>query len=254
MFRIVIPSRYASTRLPGKPLVDLAGKPMIRHVHERALASGADEVVIATDDERIRVAAEGFGAEVCMTSVHHQSGSDRIAEVADRLGWVEDDIVVNLQGDEPLTPPPILRQVAENLAGHPQAGIATLCTPILSASQLNDPHVVKVVRDAEDYALYFSRAPIPWERDVLDVESPGGLHVCFRHIGIYAYRVGTLRAFTRMEVCALERVERLVQLRAVWNGIRIHCGEACAVPPAGVDTPEDAERVGALLRGEGGVD
>lgn len=247
---MVIPSRYGSTRLPGKPLVDLAGTPMIRHVHDRARASGADEVVVATDDDRIREVVEGFGGQSCLTSVHHESGSDRIAEVAARRGWGEDTIVVNLQGDEPLTPPGIIRQVADNLAERPEASMATLCTPISRAAQLYDPHTVKVVRDARDFALYFSRAPIPWERDALDMETSPALQICQRHIGLYAYRVGYLRRFTCMESCALERMERLEQLRALYNGARIHVDVALEVPPAGVDTREDVERVTMVLRAE----
>lgn len=246
-FRVVIPARHASTRLPGKPLIDLGGRPMIRHVWDRAVASGAEEVVVATDDERIRTACEAFGARVCMTSPQHESGSDRIAEVADRNGWGDDAIVVNLQGDEPLTPPAIVAQVAENLARHADASMATLCTPIAHAGQVHDPHVVKVVFDREGYALYFSRAPIPWERDALDVETPGASPHCFRHIGLYAYRAGFLRAYTRMESCVLERIERLEQLRALYNGARIHVGIAVEVPGQGVDTPEDIPRVTALL-------
>ncbi|SEP78876.1 3-deoxy-manno-octulosonate cytidylyltransferase (CMP-KDO synthetase) [Ectothiorhodospira magna] len=247
-FKVVIPARYGSTRLPGKPLVDLAGKPMVQHVWERAQASGAEDVVLATDDARIEAAARTFGAQVCLTSVHHPSGSDRIAEVAARMGWPDDAIVVNLQGDEPLTPPCIVRQVAENLAAHPQAVMATLCTPISRAAQLYDPHTVKVVRDDRDFALYFSRAPIPWERDALDMEVSPALQVCQRHLGLYAYRVGYLKRFTRMESCTLERIERLEQLRALYHGARIHVDVALETPPAGVDTQEDVERVTLVLR------
>lgn len=246
-FKLVIPARHGSTRLPGKPLIPLAGRPMIAHVHDRALASGADEVVIATDDERIRAVAEAFGARVCMTSPEHASGTDRIAEVAQQLGWSDDTIVVNLQGDEPLMPPAILRQVADNLARHPDAVMATLCTPIRLAGQLLDPHVVKVVRDAQGFALYFSRAPIPWERDALDMETSPALQVCQRHIGLYAYRVGYLKRFSATEACVLERIEHLEQLRALYHGARIHVDVALEAPPPGVDTPEDLERVSLLL-------
>ncbi|AHK78891.1 3-deoxy-manno-octulosonate cytidylyltransferase [Ectothiorhodospira haloalkaliphila] len=246
-FKVVIPARYASTRLPGKPLVVLGDKSMVQHVYERALASGADEVVVATDDTRIEEAVKAFGARVCMTSVHHASGSDRIAEVAARMEWGDEDILVNLQGDEPLTPSAIVRQVADNLADHPEAVIATLCTPITRAAQLYDPHTVKVVRDARDFALYFSRAPIPWERDALDMEVSPALQVCQRHIGLYAYRVGYLKRFTRMESCALERIECLEQLRAMYHGARIHVDVALQAPGAGVDTQEDVERVEMML-------
>ncbi len=252
-FKVAIPSRYASTRLPGKPLVELAGKPMVQHVYERAKESGAEEIVVATDDQRIKEAAEAFGAEVCLTSAEHPSGSDRLAEVAEKLGWADDVIVVNLQGDEPLTPSSIIHQVAENLAQNQEASISTLCTPITTASQMYDPHVVKVVRDEREFALYFSRAPIPWERDALDMESHPEIKACFRHIGLYAYRVGYLKAFTQMEACTLENIERLEQLRALWHGARIHVGEAVEPPGHGVDTPEDVQTVEALLVASQGV-
>lgn len=246
-FKVAIPARYASSRLPGKPLIDLAGKPMIQHVYERALKSGAEEVVIATDDQRIFDAAESFGAEVCMTSSDHHSGSDRLAELAELRNWSDDTIIVNLQGDEPLTPQSILKQAARGLDEHPDAGIATLCTPITSASQLYDPHTVKVVRDHSGYALYFSRAPIPWERDALDVEAHPEHNQAFRHIGLYAYRAGYLREYAKSEPCDLERIESLEQLRALWRGIRIFVDIAEQLPGHGVDTPEDVEAVAALL-------
>jgi len=164
-FCVVIPARYAATRLPGKPLLDIAGKPMIQHVHERAQESGAEMVIIATDDSRVQTAAEGFGARVCMTSDLHRSGSDRLAEVVDQLGLNDGQIVVNLQGDEPLMPPAVIHQVADNLAAKPTAGMATVCSRITTAAELFDPHAVKVVMDAEGMAVYFSRAAIPWDRD-----------------------------------------------------------------------------------------
>lgn len=246
-FKVAIPARYASSRLPGKPLIELAGKPMIQHVYERALLSGAEEVVIATDDQRIFEAAESFGANVCMTSSEHHSGSDRLAELADIRNWSDEAIIVNLQGDEPLTPQSILKQAARGLDEHPDAGIATLCTPITSASQLYDPHTVKVVRDHAGYALYFSRAPIPWERDALDVEAHPEHNQAFRHIGLYAYRAGYLREYAQSEPCDLERIESLEQLRALWRGIRIFVDIAEQLPGHGVDTPEDVEAVTALL-------
>jgi len=245
-FRIVIPARYASSRLPGKPLALLAGRPMLAYVYEQALKSAASEVVIATDDERIYRFAAELGAKVCMTSDQHRSGTDRIAEVAQQLGWPDEALVVNLQGDEPLTPPEILDQVALNLHQHPQAGIATLCWPIHSASELHDPHVVKVVRDRQDYALYFSRAPIPWERDALELENSVA-NTAFRHIGLYAYRVGFLHAYREMTACELEQLESLEQLRALWNGVKIHCGEALLMPGHGIDTEADLHQVEALL-------
>jgi 3-deoxy-manno-octulosonate cytidylyltransferase (CMP-KDO synthetase) len=242
-FKIAIPARYASTRLPGKPLHLLAGKPMILHVYDRALASGAEEVVIATDDTRILEVAEGFGARVCLTGHHHESGSDRIAEVATELGWGDDDIVVNLQGDEPLTPPAILHQVAEALERHTDAAMATLCTPIETVEQMLDPNVVKVVRDAAGYALYFSRAPIPWDRGAGRSGAHRSVEGCYRHIGLYAYRVGFLKAFAAMSPCGLEYIERLEQLRALHAGARIQCPVASQVPGQGVDVAEDVERV-----------
>ncbi|APZ42658.1 3-deoxy-manno-octulosonate cytidylyltransferase [Acidihalobacter ferrooxydans] len=245
-FRVVIPARYASTRLPGKPLQPLAGRPMIAHVFERACAAGADEVLVATDDPRIAEACATFGASVAMTSATHRSGSERLAEVVTQRGWPDDAVVVNLQGDEPLTPPAVIRQVAEDLLAFPEASVSTLCAPLHSAAQLNDPHTVKVVRDAAGYALYFSRAPIPWERDALGAEtreSPIG----WRHIGLYAYRAGYLRRYVELPPCALEELEKLEQLRVLWHGARIHVAEAVEVPGHGVDTPDDLALVEALL-------
>jgi 3-deoxy-manno-octulosonate cytidylyltransferase (CMP-KDO synthetase) len=248
-FRIVIPARFASTRLPGKPLADINGRPMIEHVYQRACQIGASEVLIATDDTRIEEAAIGFGAPVVMTSNDHPTGTDRLAEVAKLRGWGDDDIIVNLQGDEPLTPPAILLQVARNLRDNPQAGIATLCVRIDDAGELLDPHKVKVVRDARGFALYFSRAPIPWERDVLDVESDQ-LARAWRHIGIYAYRAAFLHEYAQMQPCQLESLEKLEQLRAMWYGVRIHVDEAQTVPGPGVDTASDLAQVAALLARE----
>lgn len=248
-FSVVIPSRFASTRLPGKPLLDIAGKPMIQHVYERALESGAEQVVIATDSENIAAAVKGFGGEVTVTSDQHQSGTDRIAEVVARLACADDEIIVNLQGDEPLMPPAVITQVAANLQQHPQAGMATVCTRITTAAELFDPHVVKVVRDEQDMAVYFSRASIPWDRDAFasttEVLPEDSEH--FRHIGIYAYRAGFLQQYTRWPSCALERMESLEQLRAIWNGHRIHVAEAVEVPMAGVDTEKDLQVVRACL-------
>ena len=246
-FKVVIPARFSSTRFPGKPLIDLCGKPLIQHVFERAVESGAAEVIVATDDERIRLAAHNFGAEVCMTSEVHPSGTDRIAEVALQLGWNDQDIVVNLQGDEPLTPPQIINQVARNLGQHSNAGIATLCTGIRSVEEVFDPHVVKVVRDARGFALYFSRAPIPWHRDEHKDLTAQHLRQYQRHLGIYAYRVNFLAQYTRMHPCPLELAEKLEQLRALWNGVHIHVDEAEALPGHGVDTPQDLQQVEEIL-------
>jgi 3-deoxy-manno-octulosonate cytidylyltransferase (CMP-KDO synthetase) len=249
-FRVAIPARYASTRLPGKPLREIAGRPMIEHVYSRALASGAQEVMIATDDPRIQEVAEGFGATVCMTATTHLSGTDRLAEVATRRGWSDQDIIVNLQGDEPLMPPALIRQVAVGLDTHPAAGISTVCSRIQTAHQIFDPHVVKVVRDEQGYALYFSRAPIPYHRDEFSKSRdkiPAGADY-FRHIGLYAYRAGVLRRYPQLPACMLEQIESLEQLRALWNGIRIQVLETAEAPPVGVDTEQDLTRVEDLIR------
>jgi 3-deoxy-manno-octulosonate cytidylyltransferase (CMP-KDO synthetase) len=249
-FDILIPARYHSTRLVGKPLRIIAGKTLIQHVHERAAASGARRVVIATDDERIRAAAQGFGAEVCMTAASHPSGTDRIAEAVDKLGLSDDSIIVNLQGDEPLIPAAALRQVAQNLADHPDASAATLCEPLHQADLLFDPHVVKVVTDRHGFALYFTRAAVPWDREAF-VEKPPALSDAprhFRHIGLYAYRAGFIRAFVRWAPCELELTEVLEQLRILWYGHKIHVGVAVEPCPPGVDRESDVARLEALLQ------
>lgn len=248
-FTVVIPARYASTRLPGKPLQDIAGKPMIQHVWEQACKSSAGQVVVATDDARIVKACQGFGAQVLLTRVDHNSGTDRLAEVAAALGLAADAIVVNVQGDEPLVPPAIIDQVAANLAANPQAAIATLAEPISDVAALFNPNVVKVASDLNGLALTFSRAPLPWARDAfaagrdtLPVDVPYR-----RHIGIYAYRAGFLHDFVAWDPCWLENTECLEQLRALWHGVRIHVADAQEAPPAGVDTQEDLDRVRLLL-------
>lgn len=248
-FTVVIPARYASTRFPGKPLQDIAGKPMIQRVWEQARLSGATRVVVATDDPRIQAACQGFGAEVVMTRDDHESGTDRLAEVTAALGLGSDAIVVNVQGDEPLIPPAVIDQVAANLAASAEAGMATLSEPLLDAHQLFNPNVVKVVTDVNGLALTFSRAPLPWARDALaqrPTELPEGV-LYRRHIGIYAYRAGFLQDFVRWGPCWLEKTESLEQLRALWHGVRIHVADAQVAPPPGVDTPEDLERVRRLL-------
>lgn len=248
-FSVVIPARWASSRLPGKPLADIGGRAMIAWVHERATRSGADEVIVATDDERIAEACRAFGARVELTAADHQSGTDRIAEVAERLGWSDARIVVNVQGDEPLLPPALVAQVADLLAAHDDAAIATLTTPIGSSGELDDPGVVKVVCDRAGRALYFSRAAIPWSRDGDRAEVPR------RHVGLYAYRVGDLKAVSAEPPCALETAERLEQLRALWLGRRIVVADAVEAPPRGVDTEQDLEAVRAAadraVRGAG---
>jgi 3-deoxy-manno-octulosonate cytidylyltransferase (CMP-KDO synthetase) len=251
-FKVAIPARYGSVRLPGKPLRVLAGRPLIEHVHDRGLESGADEVIIATDDQRVADAALRFGARVCMTSADHQTGTDRLAEVAEILGWRDDTIVVNLQGDEPQVPAGLIQQVAKDLAEHDRAAVATLCTPITEPRELFDPHTVKVVRDAEGYALYFSRAPIPWHREgFADAEARALSHQAyFRHVGLYAYRAGFLKAFARMDPCDAERLEALEQLRVLWYGGRIHVSVAAHQPGRGIDTPEDLAAMESRLTGD----
>lgn len=254
-FTAIIPARYASSRLPGKPLLPLAGKPMLQHVWEKARASGAERVVIATDDERIRQAAIAFGAEVCMTSPDHPSGTDRLQEVVAQLQLPPDALVVNVQGDEPLIPAVLINQVAANLAAHPEASIATLSEAIHEVAAVFNPNIVKVVTDINGLALYFSRSPQPWARDHF-IEREAGrfrpdvlpVQVPFqRHIGIYAYRVAFLNQYVTWPPAPLEQAEQLEQLRALWQGHRIHVAQACEAHPAGVDTPEDYRRLQSLL-------
>jgi 3-deoxy-manno-octulosonate cytidylyltransferase (CMP-KDO synthetase) len=249
MFRVVIPARFASVRLPGKPLLPLAGKPMIQWVYERARRSSAQRVVVATDDERIAAVVRELGGEAAMTAATHASGTDRIAELARREGWDEADIVVNLQGDEPLMPPALVDQVAALFDEHPSADITTLCVPLDSVAALLDPNVVKVVLDARQRALYFSRAPIPWERDGagerLDTQtSCAGAQ---RHLGLYAYRTAALLRLASLPPSRLERIEKLEQLRALENGMDIRVARASAPPGADVNTAQDLSLVAALL-------
>lgn len=245
-FIVAIPARYASTRLSGKVLREVGGEPLLAHVHRRALESGADAVWIATDDERVADAAREFGARAVLSKAECASGSDRIAELAARRDWPDDTVVVNLQGDEPLMPGELIRQVAQALAERPRADIATACTRIETGAEYRDPNVVKVVRDDAGDALYFSRAPIPHERGSGD----DGLPLCgaWRHLGIYAYRAAALRRFAAAAPAALERSESLEQLRALAMGMRIHVAEAGVLPGPGVDTEADLERVASLLR------
>lgn len=239
---VIIPARFASTRLPGKPLLDLAGQPMIVRVIECARASGAERVVVATDDERIERAVRTFGAEVIMTRSDHPSGTDRLAEAIAQLDLDGQTIVVNLQGDEPLMPPSLIREVATLLAARPGAVMATACHAIANREDFLNPNVVKVVTDQEGHALYFSRAPIPWPRDVMLGNSTAPLKA-FRHIGLYAYRAGFVARYAGWPACPLETTESLEQLRVLWQGERIAVVEADEAPAAGVDTPEDLERV-----------
>lgn len=264
-FSVVIPARYASSRLPGKPLADIGGKPMVVRVAERAAQSGADEVVVAVDDARVRDVVERAGYRAVMTAIEHASGTDRLAEVANILGCADDDILVNVQGDEPLIDPAMIRECALCLTIHEQAAMATLAHPLHDLSEFLNPNVVKVVTDEKGYALYFSRAPIPWPRDALAAydstwalahsgsesfragESLPADFSALRHIGLYAYRVEFLRTFTRLAPAPLERFEMLEQLRALWHGHRIAVAVTPVAPGSGVDTAEDLERVRKLF-------
>jgi 3-deoxy-manno-octulosonate cytidylyltransferase (CMP-KDO synthetase) len=245
-FKVIIPARYASNRLPGKPLRDLAGKPMLQHVYDRATESTATEVIIATDDQRIADAADEFGATVCMTADTHESGTERLAEVSRVLDWPDEQVVVNLQGDEPLMPPELIDQCAGLMSGS-GVEMATLASPLASPDDFANPNVVKVLTDNAGNAIYFSRAAIPFSRggDTIALAAATALH----HHGIYAYRVGTLGRLIRAEPTAVERCERLEQLRALSLGIDIRVGQPARRPPAGVDTEEDLEAAARILAG-----
>lgn len=250
-YTVVIPARYASTRLPAKPLRDIAGKTMIQRVYEQARLSQASRVLVATDDQRIGDVVEGFGGEVAMTSPDHVSGTDRLEEVARQCALAEDEIVVNVQGDEPLIPPQVIDQVAINLAANTEAGVATLSEPISDAKVFMNPNAVKVVCGHDGSALYFSRASIPWPRDHFadsqsalpaETDLPGAAHFQ-RHIGIYAYRVALLHRFVSWSVAPLEALECLEQLRFMYNGVKIHVEPALVDVPGGVDTEADLQAV-----------
>jgi 3-deoxy-manno-octulosonate cytidylyltransferase (CMP-KDO synthetase) len=244
-FVVVIPARYASTRLPGKALADIAGKPMVVHVADRARESGASEIIVATDDARVRDAVARHGYTALMTRPEHATGTDRIAEVAQARAWAEDTIVVNVQGDEPRIPGALIRLVAQQLSSHVEAAIATACHPIRDAREHFDPNAVKVVIDELGYALYFSRAPIPWARDAFATDRtrlPEALPV-FRHVGLYAYRCGFLRRYAQLSPVPIERFESLEQLRALAHGFRIAVAVTRDAPEPGVDTTEDLEKV-----------
>ena len=247
-FKIVIPARYDSSRLPGKPLIDIAGKPMIQHVFERAQESLADEVIIATDDARIEQVARDFGADVCMTRADHPSGTDRLAEVASIRTFDDLDIIVNVQGDEPCLPAALINQDADDLNNHQDADIASLFCQITQEKQIFDPNVVKVVMDKDGYALYFSRAPIPWMRDHFNRDSslpPELPH--YRHIGLYGYRASFLKHYSALTPCVLEQEESLEQLRAMFYGKKIHLTAATIDSGHGVDTEDDLIAVRKLL-------
>jgi 3-deoxy-manno-octulosonate cytidylyltransferase (CMP-KDO synthetase) len=241
-FWVIIPARYASTRFPGKLLYDLAGQPIIQHVYRHACDSGASQVIIATDDFRIAEVGQAFGATVCMTALTHQSGTDRVAEAARQHGATPDTLIVNVQGDEPLLSPILIRQVAEALHHNPTAAMATLCEPITTIEDILNPNIVKVVRNHAGFALYFSRAPIPYMRDGFDAHAPQ--HA--RHLGIYAYRAQYLWHYTQLAPDALERAEMLEQLRVLAAGDAIYVEMAATASGIGIDTAEDLEKVRRL--------
>ncbi len=239
-FHVVIPARFASTRLPGKPLLEIGGKPMVIRVAEQAAQSGAQQIIIATDHATILAAADAHGFQACLTRADHSSGTDRIAEVVAQQGWADDTLVVNVQGDEPLIPPALIRAVAQHLHDHPECAIATACHPIHDEASMRNPNIVKAVLDKDGNALYFSRAPIPYPRDAFaqGAALPHDLPA-LRHIGIYAYRVSFLRAFGQLAPAAIEQIEALEQLRALWHGYKIGVTVTQDAPPGGVDTQAD---------------
>ena len=248
-FDVIIPARYASSRLPGKPLADIAGKPMVQRVYEQATKSAAARVVVATDDMRVAEVVQAFGGEVCMTSADHASGTDRLQEVATNLGLAAERILVNVQGDEPLIPPTVIDQVAGNLARNTAAGVATLAEPITNVEDFLNPNVVKVVAEESGLARYFSRAPIPWPRDAFAMDRtalPARLNPR-RHIGIYAYRAAQLDLFVSWPMAPLEQFEALEQLRFLYNGQAIHVADAAEQVPGGVDTEQDLQRMRSLF-------
>jgi 3-deoxy-manno-octulosonate cytidylyltransferase (CMP-KDO synthetase) len=247
MFHVIIPARFASSRLPGKPLLKIGDRPLIQWVWQCASASGAASVIVATDDARIFAAARAFGANCVMTSADHPSWTDRIAEVARARGFAAEDIVVNLQGDEPMMPPAVIAELAAALESRPNIDIATAVAPIGSLAEFLDPACVKALRDLDGVALYFSRAAVPWPREHLVGGQPSSFDGAWRHIGIYAYRVRSLLQLAAWPPTPLEQIERLEQLRALEHGLRIHLTVLAEPPPAGVDTAEDLERVRAML-------
>ncbi len=249
MFHVIIPARFSASRLPGKPLLVIGDRPLLQWVWQCAQASGAATSIIATDDVRVFDTARNFGADCMMTSSQHASGTDRIAEVVAAKGFAADEVVVNLQGDEPMMPPAVVREVAHALEARPQIDIATAVAPVRTLSEFIDPSCVKALRALDGEALYFSRAPVPWPRDHVVEGQPGRFAGAWRHIGIYAYRVHSLLRFASWRPSPLEETEKLEQLRALEHGMRIHLVELAEPPPPGVDTPQDLEHVRALLRG-----
>lgn len=252
-FKVVIPSRFASTRLPGKPLLDIGGIPMVIRVAQQAALSGAHQIVIATDHQPIIDTAHKYGFQACMTRSDHASGTDRIAEVALQLQWKDDTIVVNVQGDEPLIPPLLIQAVAQHLYDHPQCVIATACHPIHDEASIRNPNIVKAVLDKDGNALYFSRAPIPWSRDAYaqGEPTPGDVQV-LHHIGIYAYRASFLKAFCKLAPALIEKVEALEQLRALYHGYKIGVAITADAPPCGVDTEQDLQIARQFFKNQSG--
>jgi len=244
-FKVVIPARYGSSRLPGKPLLMIAGKPMVFHVCDRAKEAGAEQIIVATDDRRILGAVNDYGFDAVMTRTTHESGTERLAEVAEIFQWHQDDIIVNLQGDEPLIPAEYISLAAQSLAAQSIAGIATLAAEIVESEEVFNPNAVKVVSDKLNYALYFSRAAIPWDREGFKQQQIGSIKsdTYFRHIGMYAYRVSFLQRYVQWDASALERIEMLEQLRIIWEGEKILVAKVAKAPEAGVDTQEDLLRV-----------
>lgn len=251
-FTVVIPARYASTRLPGKPLLLIGGQPMIQHVYQQALQSQASRVVVATDHQEIADVVTSFGGEVCLTADNHPSGTDRVEEVVRQLALSDDEVVVNIQGDEPLIPPTVINQVADLLSSQLNCQMATLVESITEVDELFNPNVVKVVLNAQGEASYFSRAPMPWSREQFSMtQLPGELPAgsFYRHIGIYGYRVGLLHRYVNWPVAPTEQLECLEQLRALWHGVKIAVAQADDVPPPGVDTEDDLANVRQLVKG-----
>ena len=247
-FRVIIPVRLDSVRLPNKPLLDIAGKPMVQHVWERAKESGAESVVIATDSDKIAKAAEGFGAQVCMTAPEHQSGTERLAEAVEALEYDDDEIIVNVQGDEPMISPYIINQVAQDMHEHETVKVSTMCELITDEADLLNTNIVKVVMNRRNFAMYFSRSPLPWQTGLKD-GSPIALEDnYYRHVGIYAYRVSVLKDYCNWPESPFEALESLEQLRVLWNSFRIHMCISKEKLAPGVDTPEDLEKVRELLK------
>lgn len=246
-FRVIIPVRYESARLPGKPLLDIAGKPMIQHVYERAVESGAESVVIATDSDEIAAVAEGFGAQVCMTLSDHQSGTERLSEAVEALEYEDDEIIVNVQGDEPMIDPNLISQVAADLSEHDTVKVASVCEPIHELADLNNSHIVKVVINRRGFAMYFSRSAIPWQLGLQNSKKADLTENYFRHIGLYAYRVSVLKDYVNWTESPYEALESLEQLRVLWNGHKIHMSVTNKKLGPGVDTQEDLDRVRDLL-------